>query len=108
IDQFRPEFLTRFGPWFGQGGFRALMRDGAYFTNANYSHGATYTGPGHAAIASGAYGAQHSIVANKWLNRATGKSEAMVHDPKSTLIGIDKLSPEDETSPANFIGTTLG
>jgi predicted AlkP superfamily pyrophosphatase or phosphodiesterase len=108
IDQFRPEFLTRFGPWFGQGGFRALMKDGAYFTNANYSHGATYTGPGHAAIASGAYGAQHSIVANKWLNRATGKSEAMVHDPKSSFIGIDKLTPDDETSPANFIGTTLG
>lgn len=108
IDQFQAEYLSRFNPWFGEKGFRALMQDGAYFVNANYRHGATYTGPGHALIASGAYGAQHSIVANNWYNRATGKSEAMTHDSEHPLIGISKLSTSDETSPKNFIGTTLG
>ncbi|MEW6736384.1 MAG: alkaline phosphatase family protein [Acidobacteriota bacterium] len=108
IDQFRAEFLNRFSNWFGPGGFRALIKDGAYFTNANYRHGATYTGPGHAVIASGAYGAQHGIVANKWFNRATGKSEAMIYDGAHPFIGVSEVSSEDETSPANFIGTTIG
>lgn len=108
IDQFKAEFLNRFEPWFGQNGFKALIKNGAYFTNANYRHGATYTGPGHAAIASGAYAVQHSIVANKWYNRVSGKSEAMLFDPNSKYIGVDEINPDEESSPVNFIGTTLG
>ncbi|MBN8724425.1 MAG: alkaline phosphatase family protein [Acidobacteria bacterium] len=109
IDQFRGEFLSRFDPWFGQNGFRALVKEGAYFTNANYHHGATYTGPGHTAIASGAYGMQHSIISNKWYNRKTNRSEAMLFDPNSKYIGIDQeVDAGEENSPANFIGTTIG
>src|SRR5436309_12455891 len=32
----------------------------------------------------------------------------MVYDGSHKFIGIDKLTTDDETSPANFIGTTLG
>ena len=56
IDQFRQDFLTRFAPFFGEGGFRRLMEQGADFTSARYQHAATYTGPGHACIVTGTYG----------------------------------------------------
>ena len=50
IDQFRAEYLSRFALFFGEGGFKRLMRNGANLTNARYSYATTYTGPGHALI----------------------------------------------------------
>lgn len=41
LDQFRYEYLVRFGPWFGPGGFRRLMSGGANFTHAVYKHAVT-------------------------------------------------------------------
>src|SRR5882672_1266599 len=69
VDQFRYDFLERFGGLFGQQGFRRLMTGGAVFTNANYDYVPTYTAPGHAAIFTGAGPAQNGIVGNTWFDR---------------------------------------
>lgn len=66
IDQFRYDYLQRFAPWFGDGGFRRLEREGAVFTNARQRHAVTSTGPGHAAIGGGTVPAENGIVANRW------------------------------------------
>jgi predicted AlkP superfamily pyrophosphatase or phosphodiesterase len=107
IDQFRQDFLTRCAPFFGTGGFRRLMEQGANFTGAHYGHAATYTGPGHACIVTGTYGYKNGILANYWYNRERRQREAMIYDPDSQLLD-GETTTSDETSPRNLIGTTLG
>lgn len=107
IDQFRAEYLQRFAPWFGDDGFKALTRGGAVFTQAHHRHGTTYTGPGHASIASGSYGYRHGIVGNYWYNPASGKREGILYDPEHPLVGCIRLDSDADNSPARFLATSL-
>jgi predicted AlkP superfamily pyrophosphatase or phosphodiesterase len=105
-DQFRHDYLQRFGADFGNGGFARLQREGASF-RGHYGQQNTYTGPGHALIASGSYAYVNGIMQNKWWNGAAHRSEAMLHDPSAKLLH-GETSAEDETSPRNFLGSTIG
>lgn len=105
-DQLRWEFLTRYAGDFGPDGFRRLMTQGAVY-QGHYGQQNTYTGPGHALIATGSYGYVNGVIQNKWYNRATGRSEAMLFDPDAKLL-IGETTPEDETSPRNLMGSTVG
>lgn len=107
IDQFRADYLTRFAPHFGETGFKRLAKRGASWTG-HYGHYATYTGPGHALILSGSYPDINGIGANKFFNQATQRSEAMVFDAESEILGVKKADPDMDVSPRNFIGTTIG
>ena len=107
IDQFRADYLTRFAPHFGETGFKRLAKRGASWTG-HYGHYATYTGPGHALILSGSYPDINGIGANKFFNQATQRSEAMVFDGESEILGVKKTDPDMDVSPRNFIGTTVG
>ena len=107
IDQFRADYLTRFEPYFGETGFKRLARRGAAWTG-HYGHYATYTGPGHALILSGSYPDINGIGANKFFNQETQRSEAMVFDSESEILGVKKTDPDMDVSPRNFIGTTVG
>jgi predicted AlkP superfamily pyrophosphatase or phosphodiesterase len=107
IDQFRADYLTRYASQFGETGFKRLARDGASWTG-HYGHYATYTGPGHALILSGSYPYLNGISTNKFFNAATGRSEAMVFDAESEVIGVKKTDPDMDVSPRNFVGSTLG
>jgi predicted AlkP superfamily pyrophosphatase or phosphodiesterase len=107
IDQFRAEYLTRYAPHFGEGGFKYLMRNGANLTNAHYTHATTYTGPGHALILSGTYGHTSGIIGNRWFNRATNRVESMFFDPAAEILGVKASPKDDDTSPRTFIGTNL-
>ena len=49
VDQMRPDLLTRFADLY-RGGFRWLMDNGIWFTDAHHEHSYTATGPGHTAI----------------------------------------------------------
>jgi len=73
VDQFRYDYLDRFGDLFGTNGLRRLQRDGASWVNSNYDHMPTYTAPGHATLMTGAYPAETGIVGNDWPDRETGK-----------------------------------
>ncbi len=55
VDQFRYDYLERFGDLFAPNGFRRLMRDGASWIDTNYDHMPSYTGPGHGTMMTGAY-----------------------------------------------------
>jgi predicted AlkP superfamily pyrophosphatase or phosphodiesterase len=109
VDQFRYDFLERFADLFGKDGFRRLVDDGAFFTNANYAYVPTYTAPGHACIFTGSVPAQNGIVGNNWFDRETGKNRIMVSDPAArtvTLAGVSQI--QGSYSPRNLIGTTIG
>jgi predicted AlkP superfamily pyrophosphatase or phosphodiesterase len=107
IDQFRADYLTRFEPYFGETGFKRLAKRGAAWTG-HYGHYATYTGPGHALILSGSYPYVNGIAANKFFNQETQRSEAMVFDAESEILGVKKADPDMDVSPRNFIGSTIG
>lgn len=93
IDQFRADYLARYGEQL-QGGLARLARAGANFTDAHHDHAITETAPGHATLLSGRF-------------------------PRSTGIMMNAIGVEDETaplvaggygpgaSPARFRGTTL-
>ncbi len=69
IDQFRYDYLERFGPWFSERGFNRFLKNGANFSNAYYLHANTFTGPGHASIGTGRTPDENAIVGNTWFDR---------------------------------------
>lgn len=74
FDQMRGDYLSRWAPHFGEGGFRRLQSEGAWFQNCHYPYSGTITGAGHASLLTGCSPAKHGIVANDWYDRATGTS----------------------------------
>ena len=120
VDQMRADYLDRFGPQL-TGGFRALLEDGAVFTNARQDHAITATAPGHNAMLSGLYPRDSGIVDNTWFDRTLGRRRGAVSDPEDTHCppedgecrGGNSLSPafsrhescrwlvHDETTHAN-------
>lgn len=110
VDQFRQDYLNRYSAFFGEKGFKWLQGSGANLVNARYGYATTYTGPGHAVISSGSYGNVNGIIGNKFYNMSSKRSETMFFDPNSSLVGTDAKASykEDDTSPKNFIGSTIG
>jgi predicted AlkP superfamily pyrophosphatase or phosphodiesterase len=106
VDQFRYDYLERFGDLFGPNGFRRLLRDGASWTQSNYDHMPTYTAPGHATMMTGAYPAESGIIGNEWLDRATGKRVTSVSDESVKLLGGDPNEPA--ASPFRLMSSTVG
>ncbi|NOT60285.1 MAG: alkaline phosphatase family protein, partial [Acidobacteria bacterium] len=83
IDQFRHDYLQRFGDQFGEGGFKRFLNQGAVFANANYIHSPTVTACGHATVLSGATPALTGIIANEWYDRELGKNISSASDDKA-------------------------
>ena len=109
VDQFRYDFLERFEDLFGAGGFRRLMNEGAFFTNANYDYVPTYTAPGHAAIFTGSVPAQNGIVGNNWYDRRAGKVRLMVSDTDAHTVTNNGVEADaGAPSPRVLVGTTIG
>ena len=102
IDQFRGDYLARFGPHFSEGGFRRLLANGVNFTNCHYRHAITLTAPGHATVLTGTTPDAHGITANDWLDRGTWETRNCVEDPASPLVGISpaELGPVAAAAPA--------
>ncbi|MBN9121855.1 MAG: alkaline phosphatase family protein [Planctomycetes bacterium] len=73
VDQLRGDYLERWEKLFGEGGFRRICTDGAWFQNCHYPYAFTMTGPGHASISTGVSPAKHGIVTNEWYDRAAGR-----------------------------------
>jgi predicted AlkP superfamily pyrophosphatase or phosphodiesterase len=106
VDQFRYDYLERFGDLFGAGGLRRLLRDGASWTDCNYDHVPTETAPGHATMLTGAWPSETGIIANLWYDRVEGKPVENVRDDSVRLLGGG--SGEAASSPHNLLASTLG
>ena len=103
IDQMRFDYLTRFDDLY-KGGFRTLLDQGAIFSNANFRHAMTWTGPGHSVILSGRYPSHSGIVANDWYDPFLGRVVDAVEDPAHSPLGGEGSG----ASPVNFMGSALG
>lgn len=92
VDQFRPDYLERWGDEL-HGGLGRLLRGGVVYLHAEQDHAVTETAPGHASMLSGRWPDRTGIVSN-----ALG-----VSDPESPLVGGGGAG----ASPHRFVGTTL-
>jgi predicted AlkP superfamily pyrophosphatase or phosphodiesterase len=104
IDQFRADYLSRFENRFSEDGFKALMKEGAYFPYGEYDVLQSMTGPGHATVLTGAYPYQMGIPINDWYDQETHRPTYCVFDATSPIVGAN--SPG--VSPRNLVGSTLG
>jgi predicted AlkP superfamily pyrophosphatase or phosphodiesterase len=113
VDQFRYDYLERFGDLFVAGGLKRLVHDGASWTEANYDHMPTYTAPGHATTMTGTWPAENGIVANDWYDRDAKAIVSNVSDPDDKpnapayqLFGGGAV--ERASTPRRLTASTLG
>jgi predicted AlkP superfamily pyrophosphatase or phosphodiesterase len=106
IDQFRYDYLERFGDLFGPRGIKRLMRDGASWVNANFDYFPTKTAPGHAAILTGGPPAATGMVGNEWIDRESTKKITSVRDDSVKALGGGPK--ETPNSPHWLMASTLG
>jgi len=104
-DQFRPDYLTRFGPL--RAGFHTLMSRGAVFTDAHLEHGVTVTAVGHATMLTGATPSVSGIIDNVWYERASKSSVESITDRDVQIVGADAAAGIG-ASPRRLLVTTLG
>jgi hypothetical protein len=107
VDGLGQHQVTRYRRHLGQGGFRRLLEEGAWFTNAAYGHSTTVTAVGHATWLTGAHPYRHGMVSNDWYDRKTKKVVYCTEDPESRNLG-EPTKPLSGTSPKNLFVTTLG
>ncbi|OBV41012.1 Type I phosphodiesterase / nucleotide pyrophosphatase [Janthinobacterium psychrotolerans] len=107
VDGLPQEQVTRYRDQFGQGGFRRLLEQGAWFSDAHQAHGITVTAIGHSAVLTGAYPYQHGVIGNNWIDPVTKQSVYCTEDSAHTYIG-EETKAGDGTSPAKLRVTTLG
>ena len=93
FDQMRGDYVDRWRPLFGPGGFRRLEDDGAWFTDCNYPYATTATGPGHASVLSGTGPDHHGIVNNEWYDRAAGAEVYCAASDRYSLVPPPKAPP---------------
>src|SRR5262245_40626021 len=94
----RGDYLIRWHDQFGEGGFKRLCDDGAWYQNCHYPYSYTVTGAGHASLATGCPPAEHGVIANDWYERSEGKSVNCVgsdrHEQVPSKTGLDPTEDE--------------
>lgn len=109
VDQLRGDLIDRYAAGFGTNGFRRLLKDGAFYVNAHHRHANTETVVGHTTLSTGADPAVHGMVANVWLNRATGELNYNVQDADYPLVGEGGgVDAKTEIDPTQRLATTQG
>ncbi len=106
VDQMRTDYVTRFQKdW--TGGLKRILSEGAWYSNAAYPYQTTFTCPGHATIATGAFPRSHGVFQNEWFDRTAGRSVTCTEDRAQKNLGyFDGASGGD--SGVNLTLPTLG
>lgn len=106
VDQMRQDYLYRYAETFSEGGFKRLMRDGFYLSNAHYNYVPTYTGAGHASVYTGTTPAIHGIVGNDWYDKVNRRQIYCVADDRQTTVGSTSAD-QGKMSPHRLLTTTI-
>ena len=104
VDQLRRDRIDDTLP----GGLGRLVREGHVFTEGVVDHAASETCPGHASISSGRHPGRVGVVANRYIEVATGERRYCVWDPSPDAAVIGAEDPEDGRSPRALRTDALG
>ena len=109
VDQLRSDLIERYSAGYGEGGFHRLLNNGTFYIDAHHRHANTETVVGHTTLATGTDPAIHGMVANNWLDRATGLLNYNVQDPDFPLLGEGAgVDTSIEIDPTQAAATTQG
>ncbi|MFH1832465.1 MAG: alkaline phosphatase family protein [bacterium] len=88
-DQFAYDYIRKLRKHFKYG-LKKLLDNGICYENAYHAHGLPSTAPGHVALSTGTLPKNHSIIANKWLNK--DREEISFNTPEQVMV--DGLSDQ--------------
>ena len=113
VDQMRYDYVYRFWENFNNSGFKTLVNEGYFFRNTHFSFMPTYTGPGHATIATGTTPSNHGIIANNWFDRYSKENIYCAGDGEMHTIcncdyKFDIISRDGQMSPKHLLTSTIG
>ena len=106
IEEMRYEMLLRYWDSFGENGFKKIINQGAFCTQAHHNYLITQNGVGQASIVTGTYPYYHGIISDNWYNRLTGETVDCADELKFNLVN-GKISMGNYT-PKNIISSTIG
>lgn len=109
VDQLRGDLPAKYLDKMGEGGFRYLLNKGVVYKNAHHAHSNTETIVGHATLATGAYPADHGLIANVWFDRKSGEMTYNIEDARYPLltVGAD-VNKDTEVDPTQAVARTDG
>jgi predicted AlkP superfamily pyrophosphatase or phosphodiesterase len=107
FDQMRGDYLSRWAPLFEKDGFRRLTSEGAWFQDCHYPFAGTWTGAGHASMATGCSPDVHGIVANEWYDRKAGKDVSCVASERYALVPPPVGKKRQGASPDRLLAPTF-
>lgn len=105
VDQMRFDDLYRYYNYFGENGFKELLKSGANFTYAHFNYEPTTTAPGHASIYTGSLPHYHGIIANDFFDKTKKKFVNAVGDENYNSIGSD--DEVGKCSPKRLLASTI-
>jgi predicted AlkP superfamily pyrophosphatase or phosphodiesterase len=105
IDQMRYDYLNKYEKYYGEDGFKRIMKGGSNFTFTHYNYVPTYTGPGHASIYTGSVPYYNGIISNDWYSRKSRSFVNCVQDDSIRTIGEN--TKEGQASPKRLLTTTI-
>jgi len=105
IDNFSPAYLSRYWSSFSEKGFKRLMNEGKYCSNAYHSHLTNSYSPGYATISSGSNPSRHGIVSDSWF--AQYKNTLVNASRDDAYQEVEGSFQSGNFSPKNLMVTTL-
>lgn len=108
VDQMRADYLTRYAAGFGPDGFKRFFDQGFAGMDHHFSYAPTYTGPGHASIATGTTPAVHGIIGNNWFDRNEGRKVYCAQDSTVDPVGMPNsdIGTKGQMSPNRMKAST--
>ena len=98
VSEMRYDYLERYWDKFGDGGFKRLLNNGTVCKNAHHDYLIAEASSGFATIATGAYPANHGLVADYWYDRLKDDIQSSIADEKAETLAGDyesgKFSPK--------------
>lgn len=105
VSSMHADDLDKYSANFSSGGFRRLMNNGAWFTNASYDYMQTTTPVSLATISTGAMPSVHGVVADRWFDYVGNKQVMLIDDKKEQSVNYSGGS--GGYSPRNLTAQTL-
>ncbi len=105
VSSMHADDLNRYAANFSSGGFRRLMNNGIWFTNASYDYMQTTTPVSLATISTGAMPSVHGVIADRWFDYVSNKQVMLIDDTKEQSVNYSGGS--GGYSPRNLTAQTL-